>query len=43
MFETHNATNTLNAIWKLGLEIGALLLHCGLQCSAKLKENGYKR
>ena len=39
MFETHHATDTLNAIWKLGLEIGSLPLHCGLQCSARLKGN----
>ena len=32
----HNAMNIFNAIWKLGLEIYELLLHCGLQCIAKL-------
>ena len=32
----HNAMNIFNAIWKLGLEMYELLLHCGLQCIAKL-------
>ena len=36
MCETHNATNIFNAIWKVGLEKDALLLQCGLQCSAEV-------
>ena len=36
MHETHNATNIFNAIWKVGLEKDALLLQCGLQCSARV-------
>ena len=36
MYETHNATNIFNAIWKVGLEKDASLLQCGLQCGARV-------